>query len=167
MNEPKSSANSPRLFSMYGLPEDVVEDEVWWKLRSDRQAEELVTLMDGCKCWVRQRRSEKERRGRRRELILLAAIVAHTGLLSTFTVFLFLSVYLFFFLVCVRQYQPFPPISCSPLPTALIYYTVPCSGWEVARVTQATAHWEHCSKFIIRLRELMERWVCGWKSSGH
>lgn len=41
MKEPKSSANSPRLFSMYGLPEDEVDedeevDEVWWKLRSDR-----------------------------------------------------------------------------------------------------------------------------------
>lgn len=44
MKEPKSSANSPRLFSMYGLAEDedddeedeVEEDEVWWKLRSDR-----------------------------------------------------------------------------------------------------------------------------------
>lgn len=121
MNEPKSSANSPRLFSMYGLPEDVVEDEVWWKLRSDRQAEELVTLMDGCKCWVRQRRSEKERRGRRRELILLAAIVAHTALLSTFTVFLFLSVYCFF-LVCVRQYQPFPQSLAALYPPPL--YTI-------------------------------------------
>ena len=40
MKEPKSSVNSPRLFSMYGLPEDEDEDEdedeVWWKLRSDR-----------------------------------------------------------------------------------------------------------------------------------
>lgn len=43
MKEPKSSANSPRLFSMCGLVEDeevdeeVDEDEdVWWKLRSDR-----------------------------------------------------------------------------------------------------------------------------------
>lgn len=114
MNEPKSSANSPRLFSMYGLPEDVVEDEVWWKLRSDRQAEELVTLMDGCKCWVRQRRSEKERRGRRRELILLAAIVAHTGLLSTFTVFLFLSVYLFFFPGLCKAVSTFSPNLLQP-----------------------------------------------------
>lgn len=42
MKEPKSSANSPRLFSMCGLVEDeevdeeVDDDEVWWKLRSDR-----------------------------------------------------------------------------------------------------------------------------------
>lgn len=38
MKEPKSSVKSPRLFSMYGLPEDEDEDEdeVWWKLRSDR-----------------------------------------------------------------------------------------------------------------------------------
>lgn len=36
MKESKSSVNSPRLFSMYGLPEEEDEDEVWWKLRSDR-----------------------------------------------------------------------------------------------------------------------------------
>lgn len=47
LKEPKSSANSPRLFSMCELPEDEEEDELWWKLRSDRYAEELVTLMGG------------------------------------------------------------------------------------------------------------------------
>lgn len=43
MKEPKSSAKSPLLFSMYGL----LDEEVCWKLRSDRYAEELVTLIDG------------------------------------------------------------------------------------------------------------------------
>lgn len=61
MKEPKSSANSPRLFSMCELPEDEEEDEVWWKLRSDRYAEELVTLMGGWERWARQRRREKAR----------------------------------------------------------------------------------------------------------
>lgn len=36
MKEPKSSAKSPLLFSMYGLLEDEEEEEVCWKLRSDR-----------------------------------------------------------------------------------------------------------------------------------
>jgi hypothetical protein len=35
MKEPKSSAKSPLLFSMYGLLEDEEEEEVCWKLRSD------------------------------------------------------------------------------------------------------------------------------------
>lgn len=59
MKGPKSSAKSPRLFSMWELPEDEEEDEVWWKLRSDRYAEELVTLMGGLERWARQRRREK------------------------------------------------------------------------------------------------------------
>ncbi len=38
MKDPKSSAKSPRLFSMYGFfeVEDEDEEDVCWKLRSDR-----------------------------------------------------------------------------------------------------------------------------------
>lgn len=138
--EPKPSGNIPRLFSMYGWPEDELEEDVWWKLRSDRKAVELDTLMDG---WDRGGTWKLQK-----WLIFLWRLLFNHR--ASFSI-LYLACY-----VCI--YGHTLSYSCSY--AALICGTASCVFGRGHVCHHLPGKREQCSIFITSRTEKMERKVC-------